>query len=127
MSVHFPIYHNKSTVGSLEIFEHGLYYCYKGSIQLEGDGIYRIYAVTQSNHVNLGVCTPENGMWHIQGKLSKQKLSLDNIRLTVNSKNFDETFIPLKSNEPFDYLEQLDHCKFDNGKDGQSLRFIAII
>ncbi len=108
----YPVDHKGKNVGHLNIDEEGLYYRYSGHFHLKEDGVFRVFGLMPSTRINLGVCTPLEGQWHIHGKIPRKKLNLNVVRFIVNSTNNCGQFIALNEKDPFEHLERLALCRF---------------
>lgn len=112
MSNNFPIHYGEAIVGNIRFLEEGLYWNYEGNCKLIEDGIYRIYGSYPQRNLNLGVCRPMAGLWHIRGKIPRNNIDLTNIHFSVNSADKDVRFEALDANNHFNYLQQLNTCRF---------------
>ena len=109
----YPVLMRDVEVGKLLLEQKGLYYHYSCCIQVKEAGMYRIFALSGQNRINLGVCQPVDGKWITKGKIPCQQLKLTDIQLKVVSHRFNQTDVFLLGEEnSFPYLEQLSHCRF---------------
>ena len=115
----YPVYIRDRQSGDIFLQKEGLYWRYTGKIHPDTPGIYRIYALTGQDKINLGVCQPTKNGWVTSGKLPLNRLHGENFRFLVNpEETIQEQILTVKEDEPFEHLEELDQCKFsaDNGK-----------
>ena len=109
----FPVMYLGTTVGHIHFKEAGLYWNYEGNFNMKQEGIYRIYGSCPNELINLGVCSPNRDIWHVRGKISKNKIDLANVSFVVIAQRTTVRFIPLNDVNHFEALEQLDTCKFE--------------
>lgn len=114
MLLRYPVEYQKHTVGYLTITQEGLYSRYNGTFKMDNDGIYRVYALTPKESINLGVCNPDQDGWNIQGKIPANKIKYQDIRFKINSAGEETQIIPLCSEKSFAYLDDLDRYRFCN-------------
>lgn len=113
MNVEYPVYKGDAQVGKILVERTGLYYHYTGCVQLELEGLYRIWAISGPKQMNLGVCQPSGGKWITQGKIPCQCLNLDNTQFIVTPHSIKQKeTIPIDDHSSFPYLEQLSDCRF---------------
>ena len=124
----YPVRMGDMEVGKITLEQKGLYYHYTGCILIEATGIYRIFAITGQNRINLGVCQPSNGRWITKGKVSNHQLSLTDTQFIVISHSSDQTDVFLvDEGNPFPYLEQLSQCRFTRIQNKSALTLISFI
>lgn len=113
-------------VGKVQVERQGLYYCFSCRCTLSGEVIHKL-AVTCGDHTeNLGVLVPMGRDFGLCAKLPIKRLGTGDLRFRVlpRHKDLGEKFIPLSPEEPFRYLERLEHAflKIRDGKVGICLR-----
>jgi hypothetical protein len=108
----YPVTYLGATVGKIEITKEGLYYRYKGEFQLTESHFYRVYALTPSGEMNLGVCCPAEGKWTISGTIAINKLNTDCLHFEICTSEKKDTFIPINENQPIPFLEHLMDYRF---------------
>ena len=114
MLLHYPVEYQKQTVGYLTITQEGLYCHYTGTFKINKDGIYRVYALTSKESINLGVCKPDQDGWKIHGKIPANKIKIHDVRFEINCAGKETQIIPLCSEKPFIYLDELERYRFYN-------------
>ena len=124
MLCRYPVYLKEDIVGYLTTTEVGLYMYYTGNFQILNEEIYRLHACTPGFRINLGVCKPEQGIWHINGKIAKKKIDWENARFLINHTDESESFIRLDNDKTFPHLDKLDHCRFQAIEDTHGISIL---
>ena len=117
----YPIHMHDMQVGKINLKMEGLYYRYVGIINPKVSGIYRIYALTEKEEINLGVCQPIDGAWVTHGRIPYQKLNGNHNRYVVNpEKTESKMFLPVSMKISYEVLVNLNRCRFviQNGNPG---------
>ena len=112
MLCNLPVTYMSITVGQIHFTVEGLYWRYEGNLNMNQDGIYRIYGCCGSDLINLGVCRPDRGIWRISGRISTKTIDPLNTSFVVNAEAAAQRFIPLNEDCQFEDLERLDACRF---------------
>ena len=96
-------------IGTVDIQKNGLYYRVNCRCRLSGHIVYCLVATSDTGKVNLGILVPENGFFCLRTSLPVKKLSVQNLKFTVEPKHLqeDQLFVPIRAEEPFLYLERL--------------------
>ncbi len=115
------IYFNETVVGKATITEEGLYYRFDCICSLPQNGIFRVYAITPFEEINLGVCIPENGKMCVTSSIPVSRIGVSMPRFVVHSKNeLMSDFYELMPDEPIESISLLRECYFtcSNGRKG---------
>ncbi len=113
-------------VGQVRVTREGLYYRFFCTCQLSGDVISRVFVTCGGKSESLGVLVPREGSFVLGTRLPVKRLGEGEPVFTVmpNRPERAETFIPIKPEEPFTYLERLKDAYLarQNGEVGIVLR-----
>lgn len=98
------IFWENREIGSCILTDSGLYKCISCICPMVSREICRLYAVSQSEKLRLGVLQPDGGMLHLDTKIPAKKLPRDFI-LTLETA--EEGFYPVCADAPFSNLSQI--------------------
>lgn len=106
------IYMGNEVVGKAVIEKDGLYYHIVCRCRLSGEVIYRLIADCNGNQVDLGICVPYDNSFGLEKRIPVKKLGIGEIRIKAVPKHekTGDSFIPLRPEEPFSYLSQLERA-----------------
>lgn len=104
---------NGEVVGEATIEKEGLYYHISCVCNLPTDKIYRVFAITPSEEVNLGVCRPENTQMCLETKVSARRIgdTAPEFYIIPKCENTYE-FYEVVSEQPFADIMILRECRF---------------
>lgn len=105
---------DNKVIGSAQIIRCGLYLRFRCDCELPDDSMYRLWITGIEEAINLGILSPYNGRFVLDKKIAVNRIGYGEISLRalpVNQKS-SVKFIPLNSNAPFQYIEQLYTAKF---------------
>lgn len=105
----YHVYLGCERIGTLDLQKEGLYYKLHCSCRLTGQIVHILVATSDSGRVNLGTLVPEAGFFCLRTRLPIKKLSLQNLKFTVEPKHPQnmQLFVPIRAEEPFSYLDRL--------------------
>ena len=100
------------TVGSVEVFDEGLYRSIKSKCWLPR-GIYRLFACWQEKEELIGVCYPQADIYVLEKRIPAKRLPLEGIRFRIAEKKVDtHEFILVSEDQPFPALHLLEKASF---------------
>ena len=105
----FPVVFGQENVGTAEVCEKGLYYDIRAMCRLAGQVPCRLMAGAGEQILNLGVLVPTDGTFCLETKVARKKLCHGELSFWISGENqtAGDTMTPLRSDEPFPFLEKL--------------------
>ena len=105
----FEVYLGDKPAGKLQIRREGLYYRLLCRCQVPDEMVYRLFAVSDGERVNLGVVIPEGDGFTLERRIpAKQLHSGSRFVLSARSGREEGRFVPVYPEEPFTYISQLE-------------------
>ena len=97
-------------IGTARVVREGLYYCFRCRCSLSGEVVYRLQVRCGDRIENLGIPVPQNGAFELNTRIPAKKLGSGRMVLEAVPKRepLDGRFVPLRADEPFHYLRQLE-------------------
>ncbi len=118
----YPILRGGETIGQAQVEKRGLYYYYTCRCDLSAEVVYRLTVSCGEKCENLGIPVPEGGEFVLMTRLPVSKLGEGEpvIRAVPKHGPLEGKFIPIRPQEPFAYLRQLEKAVFEkrNGQPG---------
>ena len=116
----YQVYYGREPVGKVELTKQGLYLRIVCRCCLPGQQIYRLYAVSDADRVNLGVLLPREDGGYLEKKIPSKNLLQRNLRFVISAGARQGQFVPLSPEEPFYYIDRLKNAFLDseNGRLG---------
>lgn len=113
------------TVGHVTMEKQGLYYKIRCSCRLTGAIIYRLAAKIGKQIINIGICAPKGKYFCVERKLPTKLFGEETPVFSLIPKHepMDKSFVPLRADEPFAYICELQNAYLEN-RDGDI--YIAI-
>lgn len=122
----FQVYLGNLPAGKVQVIRQGLYYKITCRCQINGDMIYRLYAVTGDKRENLGVVVPDGDGFVLEKKIPIKQIGEKEPQYILSmGAGFDRgTFVPICPEEPFAYIDRLKTAflETENGKIGIHLQ-----
>ena len=112
MEMNYEVMLGKQPVGKVQVISQGLYCRIICRCQIPGDQIYRLYVVCGSHRENLGVPVPEGDGFLLDRKVPAKRLGTGpySFVLSCGAGVPQGTFIPICPEEPFLYIDRLNHA-----------------
>ena len=101
-------------VGSAKVSREGLYYCFECHCRLEGREICKVYAACEAENILLGTPIPEGDLFRLRKRIPIRHFAGESMRIYIGDtmEQKSENFVPVKENEPFYHLEDLENAVF---------------
>ena len=113
-------------VGQVHVTRQGLYYHFRCTCQLTGDVVCKLRVACEGREENLGVLVPSGGRFVLETKVPVKRLGRGKpeFRVVPNRVKLTESFIPIRPEEPFAYIERLKDAYLarQNGQIGVIIR-----
>jgi len=105
----FQVYLGTNSVGKVQVTRLGLYYRIVCRCQIDGDMVYRLYAVTGNIRENIGVVVPDGDGFILEKKIPVKRIGDAEVQYILSTgAGIDRgTFVPIRPEEPFAYIERL--------------------
>lgn len=109
-----------TSIGQVDVEKLGLYYRFRCHCRLSGDMIYQLTVTCGGKQENLGVLTPLGSQFSLETKLPAKRFADGKpvFRVAPRHEPVSGRFVPIRSEEPFAYLSQLERAVYAV-KDGQ--------
>lgn len=109
-------------IGSVEVTIEGLYYRFHCECCLSGEVMYQLKLVSGERRCDLGVLIPKGNKFIIDTKIPIKKIGEGDFEFIAYPRHpeLKETFIPIRAEEPFAYIEKLENSFLTiiNGESG---------
>ena len=109
-------------VGKVQLMQQGLYYRILCRCRIPLDQVCRLYAVSEGRKENLGVVVPEGDGFFLDRKIPAKRLGTGKLQFVLSTGGGTKcgTFVPIKPEEPFLYIDRLKTAflQSENGKIG---------
>lgn len=112
----YPVYQGKEQVGKVRLEKQGLYYRLSCRCAVQ-EGMYRLTAFCRDRQENLGILIPMGDGFGLDTRLPVKRLGDGELHFRIQT-NHTGTFVPIRPEEPFSYIERLKNA-FLEIKDGQ--------
>jgi len=108
----YEVTFGNTVVGKCEVRSQGLYCRIICRYRIPGDPICHLYAVTEAGRENLGVPVPEGDGFLLDRKIPVKRIGQGDIRfaLSAGAGTLTGTFVPIRPEEPFLYIERLQNA-----------------
>ena len=110
------------TVGQVQLWQEGLYVHICCQCEQIGETMYHLHYSCQDNEGDLGLLVPQGIGWGLEKHLPAKQLGQGSIRFFLRPRHAPMAgrFVPLRPQEPFAYLSQLQQAflKMQNGEVG---------
>ena len=105
----YPVNSAGHAVGSVRVQKQGLYYAFHGQCKLTGEVMFRMLMDIGGCVWDLGVLTPESGMFRVNTKLIAKELGQGSPVFTLKPNHKPDLVISaqIAPQEPFAYLSKL--------------------
>lgn len=115
MRVVYEIMLADQCIGTAEVKKEGLYYRFHCRCMLSGEIMYQLVVMCAENKYNLGILVPVEDKFGIDTSLPIKKFGDGDFSFFVTPRHPDigNKFIPIRADEPFSYLEQLNSAYLD--------------
>lgn len=109
MELSYDIFLGSQKIGTAVVKRQGLYYRFHCECQLSGQVIYKIVVSCDGRKESLGICVPENGCFKVESRVPVKRLGEGTLSFRAVPKHaqLPGRFIPIRSEEPFMYISQL--------------------
>ena len=109
MEGNYPMYFGGRVIGRAEVKQEGLYYRFCCRCRLSGDVICRVRVRCGDKEADLGVLIPEPEGFALNTRLPAKRFAGGKPEFSVlpQTGQLNETFIPIRPEEPFAYIEKL--------------------
>lgn len=116
----YPVMLGKEEIGQAQVIRQGLYYQIRCRCKLTGEVMHRLVLIAEDQEENLGIPAPEGAWFCLTKRLPVSRISgrILHIHARPRSAVLRESFIPLKPEEPFLYLQRLRDARLAE-QDGQ--------
>lgn len=100
--------------GTAQVTREGLYYCFSCRLRLSGEVMYKLVLQKDGNTVDLGIPAPQGGAFTLTTRIPAKRIGDGPflIRAVPKHAPVGTKFVPLKEDEPFCYLNRLNHAVF---------------
>ena len=112
-------------VGQANVEQQGLYYKIRCRCRLSGEVRFHVRVAGSNGEEDMGLLVPEGKDFCLSGSVAVKKLGDDlHFSLTPRHQRQDGLFVPLRPDEPFDYLIRLREAilTYRNGQVGVLLQ-----
>ena len=109
MEGYYPMYFGGRTIGRADVKQEGLYYRFYCRCRLTGDVICRVRVRCRDKEADLGVLIPDKDGFCLNTRLPVKRFEGGKPEFSVipHGGQLCETFIPIRPEEPFAYIEKL--------------------
>ncbi len=109
----YSVYYVDKIVGTAQLTIKGLYYHIVASCVLSDPDVYRLHAHSNAGTMDLGLLVPKDGRFTLSRSIPIKQFGTDALVFTIKDHRIDKTQfrVPLKLNQPFLYLTQLEQAK----------------
>lgn len=115
MDGNYDIFRGGEKIGKAQIKREGLYYRFRCCCAITGEVIYRLTATCGEKTENLGILIPDGDAFRLEKKLPVSRFPKGEILIRAVPGNSDRIglFAPVKPDEPFDYIAQLESARME--------------
>ena len=101
-------------IGKAQVTREGLYYCFSCRLRLSGEVMYKLVLQKEGETVDLGIPAPQGGAFTLTTRIPVKRIGDGPflIRAVPKHAPLGIKFVPLKEDEPFCYLNRLNHAVF---------------
>ena len=112
MEGNYPMYFGSRTIGRADVKREGLYYRFYCRCRLTGDVIFRVLVRCSDKERDLGILIPADGGFSLNTRLPVKHFPEGKPEFSVipHGGQMPESFIPIRPEEPFAYIEKLKHA-----------------
>ena len=116
----YQVYYGREPVGKAELTRQGLYIRIICRCCLPGQQIYRLYATSGAERMNLGVLIPREDGGYLERKIPAKNLPQGTLRFVISAGLRQGQYVPISPEEPFCYIDRLKNAFLDseNGRIG---------
>ncbi len=107
----YPVYWNGEKTGEVTVTKQGLYYAFSCRVQLPKETRCRLYAYTEENSRDLGLCVPSGNCFVLHTRVPAKYFEVGEYHFSLNQPTVGE-FIPVRKDRPFPALDRLEYGKF---------------
>lgn len=107
----YPVYWKGEKAGQLTVEKAGLYYCFLCRVKLPAGSRCRLYAHTNGESRDLGLCVPDGGDFVLQRKLPIKQFSHGEYSFLLDQPAAEQ-FVPVWGDRPFPAMDNLEKGKF---------------
>lgn len=106
---------NECVVGTATAETEGLYIQFHIECKPPDMQIYRLFLLYDSQKLDLGICVPENDHFCVHKRIQRKQLKGEEMEFILEPKNSKKqaSFIPIDSNQPFEYFDCLYAARFE--------------
>ena len=112
MSRCYDLYFGETVIGQVTVVRQGLYDWITCTCMLPDRVMYRLWARTDTDIVDLGILYPQNGSYGLNTRLPMKRLGQGRISFFAEEKDKNEHYVFLDEGKPFTHLQQLEYCRF---------------
>lgn len=102
------------SVGQATVEKEGLYYCFACTCIPQKEGVHRIHVCDGENVRDLGICVPDGNVFRLSTRIPVKYFCDGNWSFVLSDTPRIEKVVPVKEDEPFSYLEQLNTARLQN-------------
>ena len=104
----FEVYQGNRIAGKVQLIPQGLYVRVICRCRIEGEQVYRLFAVSGDHRENLGVPVPEGDGFLLDKRIPAKRLA-EGVRflLSAGAGELNGKFVPICPEEPFLYIDRL--------------------
>lgn len=121
MEERYPVMQGETEIGRVELQREGLYVRLVCRCQLSGGKLRRLFVHTENGSLDLGTLIPMDGGFGLDMRIPAKRLSGElRFLLDGTEKKQKTSFVPIRPEEPFSYLERLktSFLTIQNGEKG---------
>lgn len=107
----YPVFWNGEKTGEVTVTKQGLYYAFSCVVHLPPGSHCRLYASTQGEIRDMGLCVPSGNAFVLQTRIPAKYFGGGEYSFCLN-KPVTEEFVPVSSDKPFPALDRLESGKF---------------
>ena len=107
----YPVLWNQEEVGEVGVTKQGLYYVFSCRMQLPPGSRCRLYACSQGDSRDLGLCIPEGNFFVLQTRIPAKYFPEEEYSFCLNQPATGR-FVPVRKDRPFPELDKLESGKF---------------
>ena len=115
----FDVLYNDKCIGTVRVVEEGLYRRFLGKISLKEKRFYRLFILSDSSFVPVGLCMPVNDGYEIEKSLPARHLPKGKWNFIITEGEITmKQYTPIEEDNPFPLIHRLQygHLEYNVGK-----------
>ena len=115
----YDVLYSNKCIGTVCVLEEGLYRRFLGKISLNEKGYYRLFLLSDSSFVPIGLCMPVSNGYEIEKSLPARHLPKGKWNFIVTEGEITmKQYAPIEEGKPFSLIHRLKygHLEYNGGK-----------